>query len=589
MIPEYWLSAVANHLWQSTVFAGVAALLALALRKNQAWIRSWLWLIASLKFLIPFSVLVGLGSRIQWTAAAPIASPKLSVAMAQVTEPFPSVSSVPVHLAHQDSILPMLLLGIWICGSVTVALHWWLRWRRVQIAARAASPLDLDIGLPVRCSASLVEPGVFGLFRPVLLLPEGIADRLEPANLEAVIAHEMCHVRRRDNLASALHMAVEAIFWFHPLVWWIGARLVEERERACDEEVLRLGNQPEIYAESILKICRLYLESPLECVSGISGSDLKLRIRRIMTEGFRNRLSFGRKLLLVAAGMTAVAGPILFGLVNASVSRAQSQTPARSFEVASVKPAKSDSPGMFIRNDPNGSFSAKNAPLKLLMQIAYRVKEAQISGGPSWINSEPFDIEAKPDESVATELQNLPQAEREVVIPSMLQSLLAERFKLTLHHETKELPVYVLLVAKNGPKMHESAPAAPDEPAPGAPGPGPNRRGSIMMQGRGQLTVNSQPLSQFANLLSHFLGRVVVDQTGLKANYDFKLQWTPGDEEMMFRGMGPGPDGRPAPPPDASGPTLFTALQEQLGLKLESQKAPVDTLVIDHVDKPSEN
>lgn len=183
----------------------------------------------------------------------------------------------------------------------------------------------------------------------------------------------------------------------------------------------------------------------------------------------------------------------------------------------------------------------------------------------------------------------MPQAERETVVPSMLQSLLAERFKLTLHHETKEMPVYVLLVAKNGPKMHESDPAPSDGPAPGGPAPGPNRRGSIMMQGRGQLTVNGQPLSRFVDILSRFLGRVVVDQTGLKADYDFKLQWTPGDEEVMFRGMGPGPDGRPAPPPDASGPTLFTALQEQLGLKLESQKAPVDTLVIDHVDKPSEN
>jgi uncharacterized protein (TIGR03435 family) len=108
--------------------------------------------------------------------------------------------------------------------------------------------------------------------------------------------------------------------------------------------------------------------------------------------------------------------------------------------------------------------------------------------------------------------------------------------------------------------------------------------------GRGQLDVDSQPLSQVVDVLSHILGRVVVDNTGLTGKYDFNLKWTPGDEEQAFKQLGPGPDGRPAPPPpDPSGPTIFTALQEQLGLKLESQKSSVDTLVIDHVEKPSEN
>ncbi len=106
-------------------------------------------------------------------------------------------------------------------------------------------------------------------------------------------------------------------FWFNPLVWWIGARMIEERERACDEEVVRLGNEPQAYAEGILNVCKFYLESPLACVSGVTGSDLKKRIEAIMTHRMSYRLTLARKLLLAAAGMAAVAGPILGGILNA--------------------------------------------------------------------------------------------------------------------------------------------------------------------------------------------------------------------------------------------------------------------------------
>jgi TonB family protein len=176
----------------------------------------------------------------------------------------------------------------------------------------------------LRSSQTSLEPGIFGIIRPLLLWPAGISECLQDAHLEAILAHEAQHVRRRDNLAAALHMVVEAIFWFHPLAWWLGARLVEERERACDEAVLLLGNPPEVYAESILKTCEFCVASPLACVSGVTGADLKQRIVRIVTQGSVDKLGFLKKLLLVAIGTGAVTAPIVAGLIKAPVATAQS-------------------------------------------------------------------------------------------------------------------------------------------------------------------------------------------------------------------------------------------------------------------------
>src|SRR5207302_10820487 len=141
------------------------------------------------------------------------------------------------------------------------------------------------------------------------------------SRLESVITHELCHVRRRDNLAAALHMLFEALFWFHPLVWWMGARLVDERERACDEEVLSLGADPQVYAESILKVCKFYVESPLACVSGVTGAELKKRMDYIMTKNLSRKLEFSRKLLLNIEGVLAVAATIKLGMLHTPLIR----------------------------------------------------------------------------------------------------------------------------------------------------------------------------------------------------------------------------------------------------------------------------
>jgi bla regulator protein BlaR1 len=343
--PAALAPAMANHLWQSTLFVALAAILILAFKKNQARIRHSLWLAASLKFLIPFSILMGLGRRLANPRFSLSGRSALFSAVEGFSQPFTFVAVTPVNHgatgAYLLTLLPRLMAAMWLCGFVTVVTLWSGRWRRVVAVVHRSTPMDQGrevdalrqlekIGRMRRPMTlllsrdSAMEPGIFGIFRPVLLWPATISEHLQDSHLRAILAHEVSHVRRRDNLAAALHMAVEAIFWFHPLVWWLGARLVEERELACDEAVLQLGNSPSIYAESILKTCEFCVGAPLACVSGVTGAELKKRIVRIMTPDPAKKLSPGRRLLLASVGVVSMVGPVLFGLWNTPRVRAQS-------------------------------------------------------------------------------------------------------------------------------------------------------------------------------------------------------------------------------------------------------------------------
>jgi uncharacterized protein (TIGR03435 family) len=213
------------------------------------------------------------------------------------------------------------------------------------------------------------------------------------------------------------------------------------------------------------------------------------------------------------------------------------------FEVVSIKPAPPGVRNMGIGRGPGGGMNAYNVPLKFLITYAYDVRDFQVSGGPGWADSERYDVSAKPESRASQEQLKL-----------MLQTLLADRFKLVLHRETRQLPVYELIVGKGGPKLKESAEGASP---------------SLLTDGK-SITASKVTMPMFIRLLSQLLGRSVLDKTGLAGNYDFKLEWTPDEAE-------------------GDGPSVFTAIQEQLGLKLDSQKGPVETLVIDHAEKPTEN
>jgi len=322
---------LANHIWQSTVFMIAVGALTLLFRRNSAVVRYRLWLIASAKFLIPFSFLIGIGGQLNWHAVQQFVPTGVPVVVRQISLPFSvppamqSALSAPTAPAVADPTLAVIFASVWFAGAVSVLLMWCARWLQVARIVRGAKPLpdahpwNQFLGkfprVRILSSPAGLEPGVFGVFRPVLLIPADIAQHLHSAQWEPIIAHEMFHVRGRDNLAAAMHTIVEAVFWFHPLVWWLGNRLVDERERACDEAVLKLGCEPAEYAEGILKICKRYVVAPA-CVAGVSGSNLKKRIEAIMENRETRSLTLGKKLMLTLAGIGVFAGPLLSGVAG---------------------------------------------------------------------------------------------------------------------------------------------------------------------------------------------------------------------------------------------------------------------------------
>jgi uncharacterized protein (TIGR03435 family) len=229
---------------------------------------------------------------------------------------------------------------------------------------------------------------------------------------------------------------------------------------------------------------------------------------------------------------------------------------SREFEVASIKPSDPHStPTRTIRTSGRDVYAS--VTVLILMIAAYDVQNYQIAGAPSWLGNQFYEIAAKADgESTPT------QAE----LRQMFQKLLADRFQLKIHRETRELPVYALIVGKDGPLMRESSP---------------DTRYSRMIPGTGQWKVSKVDMARLARDLTREVGRTVVDLTGLTGYYDFTLEWTPEQASP------PTADG--AALPNSGGPSIFTAVQQQLGLKLESRKHPIDLLIIDHVEKPSAN
>jgi uncharacterized protein (TIGR03435 family) len=600
------LSDVANHLWQSTLVLGAACGLAWLLRQNGARARYGIWLCASLKFLVPLAPLIAVGRALGWPSPTAMPQPTLSAALNTVSQPFvmpltaaASAPPTPVAALFTPE-WPTALAAIWLMGSIVFLAVWTIRWLRVAEIVRGSAPLtdsavvarlrraEAAIGLrrPLRAVVSHAEigPGVFGIMRPVLVWPHDLGHHLQSEQIEGVLIHELAHVRRYDNLTAALHLVVETIFWFFPPVWWLERQLMRERELACDQAVMTGGRDPKSYAESILRTCELYAESPLTCISGVTGSDLKRRIAAIARGHGADSLGFTRRAIIAATAVVAIATPVSIGVLQAPLLRAQVPDvgPLPSFEVASVKRNNSGERG--ADSAVRGSqLVVVNDTLFNIIRNVWGIQGNQILGGPDWVRSvgERFDITAKAPDGTKPDQMLL-----------MMRALLAERFRLKVHNETRDVPVFALIMARQDRRLGpQIAPAAFDCNAlraaiargerPTPPPPQGDRPVCGARTAPGRFLGSGYPIADFARDLSRVVGgRPVVDRTGLTGIYDFELTWTPEVSPTA-------PSAAPPPGLDPDGPTLFTAVQEQLGLKLEATTGPVEVLVIDSADRPT--
>ncbi len=348
------------------------------------------------------------------------------------------------------------------------------------------------------------------------------------------------------------------------------------------------------------------LDDPLRAAFGLAADDFDRRFEAYLTERFRTRVIANAhdgpsRLESGATGFTQITR-VRHIIENVRLEAGQAAPAAsaagHTFEVASIKRNTSGAQSGMMRFLPGGRFSATNMSLRRLILSAYDLQGSQLAGGPGWLDSDTFDIEAKAGDSQASPTQ----------VPLMLRALLAERFKLFSHNERRELPVYSLVVVRSDRKLgSELKPAAPGNcPVPGLvppppPPPPPPPTGTphsvinvpacnALKFGPGGFVARGVNMDRLARSLSGLqavtsLDRMVVDRTGLTGNFDFDLEWTP-----QFRTAGAETTGAIAAPQVDGGPSsVFTALQEQLGLKLEAERQPVEVVVIDRVAPPTED
>ena len=358
MMHTYWLwPPLAAHLLQATVFAALAWMGAVLLRRAPAATRYAVWLTAAVKFAVPAGLLAAAGARI--SALFPSAGPPLPPAFAPLVLGY---TGRPTPDAPHSELLCALTV-VWLGGAVLC----FARWARQAAACRPVglrAPDARESAALERARARLffrgcvrlgiggtLEPALWGLWRPVLLLPENLAAHLDEPELEAILTHELAHARRRDNLTAALTRAIACLFWFHPLLWRIERLLIEARERACDEAVLRAAAPREAYAAGILKVCRLSLAAAVPGVSGVAGdSNLKKRTEDIMLQPIR-KVTLAH---VLTAGLLAGS----MALLPIAAGFADEKPVTHGSGIRSVDPAEA-LPQLAARPEPSGKPYAK--------------------------------------------------------------------------------------------------------------------------------------------------------------------------------------------------------------------------------------
>lgn len=488
---------------------------------------------------------------------------------------------------------------VWLAGAaalwVRLAGGWVVAARMRSMLVRRAPPewqrtlqsLGAQIGLsrPVRLlvSALVQIPTVVGWLRPVVLVPVGSLGGLPAEYVEALLLHELAHIRRHDYLVNMLQSVAEALLFYHPAVWWVSGHIRARRELCCDDVAVSVTRDAFTYARALTQLESYH---PSHLALAATGGSLADRIARLL----------GQSRPAARSGLGPGVVTIAILLVTAGYGLWAQSGAHPTFEVASVKQGASgaglmEGP-MGVSYKPGGRMIATNAPLRLLIQFAYAVHDSphsqplrasQVVGGPAWIDSEGYDIEAKPEANTDQQHAWL-----------MLQSLLADRFKLMLHRETRELPVFNLTARSSGIKLPAAKEADCVSFQPGMtprsiPGSVDCGYAPLLVTPTGlRMTGRKLHMADLVRELAMTLGRPVMDKTGFTGEFDLNLNYTddaPAKSAVAGAPDDPGGNRMPAEPNLS---IVFSAMQ-QLGLKLEPAKGPVEVLIVDHAEKPTAN
>lgn len=604
-------SLAASIVFKATVIVGLGLIGARLGRRRRAAYRHLL-----LASTFAVLLLVPLASVIE--PPVPIAVPAATEAERVFSTPERATVSVPRRVTQgvygADAPTPpgssrpspvSLLIAVWSAGVVLTLIPMVLGLRKIRRVRRTSLPwaqgqavverLALEGGIGRHVTLLLHEalpgPTVSGILHPAILLPKD-APGWDSEELNRALVHELEHVRRCDSTSNLLARAVCALYWFHPLVWIAWRQLTLEAERSCDDAVLR-HSEATAYADQLVGLAqRLSMASKLPFLAMAKRADLAIRVSAVLDSRQRR----GRAgPLPVGLGCAAAALLVLTISPLRTVSAPQAASAVSpqwkglpAFKTVSVRRSRHGETSL-RRVSPEG-ITIKNLPPEALIEVAWGqdlgdfgfrpLKDNQLIGVPSWagnwlgpngLNYEGYDVDAKVDNSLARKFgkdgdghlfwDGRCRYRHEMML--MFQSLLARRFKLKARRETREVPIYALVPARGGPRFLHDRTAQPSAPCPAA---------MHCLQGHTSMAL-------LADMLSGFLDRPVRDETGLEGGYSIRLQWP----------RKPSVAGAHIPPGLASTASMFSALEQQLGLKLEPTQGKVDFLAIDHIERPSGN
>ena len=565
---------------RSTLIAACFALVLASVRIGSAAARHRWWT-ALVLIMLALPIVTAWGPR--WrleivprpTAIMPPISEVLlpAIASTDIGLPLSMPLSAPVSgWSWASTALVVYALGLVVFGGRLVVGTW-----RARALANHATLVQGRL-----TSEALSTPVTTGFVSPRVILPAGWPT-WPSERLRAILAHESEHVRRHDTLVQWLALLNRSVFWFHPLAWWLQTSVKELAEEACDAAVIARGNDPVTYSEALLQ-CAESAAIAGGRVNAIGmtmpGSALPRRIRRILSTVQPPPVSTPRlvcaviltassaaTVIIAAPGVTPTRSPLARPLLQAPTPAVAGGSPA--FDVVSIKRNPERGTNYPLSPPVGGRLALRNQSVRSLISSSYRVQDYLIIGGPAWLRTDGFDIDAVVE---ATPPPPPPQ------MLLMIRTLLADRFRLVMHNERREFPIYKLVMARDDHRLGPNIRPADCVLHPLGGGPPPEGRqvfcgtnvgvGSMLVRG-GTMALLAQQLGRYAGA-----GRPVVDATNLVGEFEWELKWTPES-----------PDGNV--PVDAL--PIFTALQEQLGVKLEPSRGPVDVLVIDSVAPPSEN